>query len=313
MLLITSMSLRSLFVLGILLAAPFAYSNSCKSIFSPYKVPRGFQQNIYDQAMWIFQTSAIPFVESKHANPESATTPSEKVHLVALIMAGNLNLESINYLSEWSQHLPIRQRETFEKLATLHAYAMRGNVDEMYGYLEQLLRDKKYELWFEFVAKLHQSMQSVPYPATPGLSGVPITQSIKNFFENTGLVINADAKKVSYASFTQPIPWFSSESLTRHFDKRTRKDGYPMLQEQELLDAANNFILNSRSEQITFLRNDGTYAIFDPATKELAIVSGDNRIITYYILSERYKKPKDLAAYMKYVFTEPPSTKRAPH
>jgi hypothetical protein len=299
------MSLRSLLVLIILLNVPFAHSNNCQWIFSPYKVPPGFEQEVYDKTMLIYSTTAQPFMDVQHAKPNSITTPLEKIHLVALIMSASKEL--IDNPSLLSQHLPERQRDTFEKLAALFVSARHGNMNEIVGFLEQLLRDHRYEVWFEFVAKLHQSMQKMPYPAPIAYEEIRISESIKDFYMKTGLSIQPDPKVNSYARFTQPLPWFSKHSLTKHFEKRTKKDGYPMQHEQELVDAANKFILSSRPDQITFLRNDGTYAVYDLATKELAIVSGDNRIITYYILSNRYQRPEDLAAYMKYVFTEPPS------
>jgi hypothetical protein len=300
------MSLRSLFVVVItLLAAPFAHGNNCQSIFSPYKVPPGFEQEVYDKTMLIYSTTARPFTEVQHAKPNSITTPLEKIHLVALIMSASKEL--IDNPSLLSQHLPERHRDTFEKLAALFISARHGNMNEIVGFLEQLLRDHKYEVWFEFVAKLHQSMQRMPYPPPIASEEIRISESIKDFYMKTGLSIQPDPKIDSYSRFTRPLPWSSKQSLTKHFIKRTQKDGYPMQHEQELMDAANNFILSSRQDQITFLRNDGTFALYDLSTKELAIVSANHRIITYYILSERYKKPEDLAAYMKYVFTEPPS------
>ena len=300
------MRLHSKFIFLVLTClCPLAHGNSCKSIFTPYVVPPGFDQEIYDQVMLAYDSLSV--TELRHTNPSSPTTPLEKTHLVSLAMSAKKLSANKDEINQMSQHLPERQRDTFEKVFILFISAKQGNLNEITDFLEQLLRDRKYEVWFEFVAKLHQSTPQMSSIPKVGLEELQISQSIRDFYASTGFTISSNPKENAYVRFTQPLPWFSKRSLTKHFDKRTKKDGYPMQHEQELLDAANNFILSARPGQMAFLRNDGTYAVYDLATKELAIVSGDHRIVTYYILSDRYRRPEDLAAYMKYVFTEPPS------
>lgn len=284
--------------------SPLVYGNSCKAIFTPYAVPPGFNQGIYDQTMLIYDNLSVS--ELTHINPASSLSQAEKSHLVSLVMSASRLLEKNDNINQILQLLPERQRDTFEKIVTLFLSAKQGTLTEINDFLEQLLQSGKYEAWFEFVAKLHQEIPKMSSIPPVGLETIQISESIRDFYAFTGFVIHSDPSQNSYVRFTQPLPWFSNQSLTKHFIKRTQRDGYPMLQEKELLDAANKFILSSRPGQIVFLRSDGTYVVYDPTTKELAVVSGDNRIITYYILSPRYNRPEDLAAYMKYVFMDPP-------
>ncbi len=280
---------------------------SCNDILSPYKVPPGFQQDVYEKALSAYQKIAKPFETARFTNPNSVTTPAEKIHLYALITAADLGTDDMAPLTKWSQHLPERQRETFEKLAQLSIRAKKGNLNEVSGFLEKLLEDGKYAVWFEFVTKFHLGMQNVESEPVSEFGQIPVSDSIKSFLSKSGITVSQHSASHTYLRFSQPLMWSTPQSLTKHFIKRTQKDGYPFLTEQDLLNAANNFLLSRRADQMTFLRPDGTYAVYDLSTKELAIVSADNKIITYYILSTRYQHPDDLATYMKYVFTEPPA------
>lgn len=279
-----------------------AFSITCQSIFASYRTPPGFNQAKYDEAM-TFIDQMMSGIEVR-SNPNSTTTVREKNHLFALVIAADINMGNIGSIHNYSRYIPERMRDTFEKMARLFAISRSGDVSGIINFLEGLLRDKKFDQWFEFISHIHQALQKV-IPDHTSPFDFKHSQQILDFYSQIGIKVS-DPQDSTYPAYESPLPWISPISLTRHFKKRTQTDGFQMTKESELVNAANKFILSSRDGQTLFSRADGTYAKFDSNTKELAIISSTHEIITYFILNRHNSHPDNLAGYMAHVFTDPP-------
>ena len=281
-----------------------AHAITCEGLLSDYKVPQGFNQEIYDISLHQFRLFTDRMITH---NPDSEFSIYDKQHVLSLVSAASLRLEDMDKAEAFSERLPSRYRPLFLKMAALMATALSGDLDEIIKFLKTLVEEERYQEWLNAIADLHRSIRNLPTDVQLPYK-LKVTDSIKEYFNEIGFNLNQvydeDSDTLSYPQIHGPLDWQSVQSLTSHFIKRTKKDGMDLESERDLVREANRFLEVSKPNQIVFYRNDGTLVKYDSVTSEMAIVSNDNKIITYYFI--KYRPPEELAAYMKYVFREPP-------
>jgi hypothetical protein len=284
------------------------FSATCQDLFTAYQVPPGFNQQLYNQSYLAVRQLLGQLNDDLEL--VSSAKRSNKSHLIALALSSGITAENFGELAHWSSRLPDSEQERFEQIVLFLVPSLTGDVSVVTDYLKKLILYRDYQRWFAVISSLHMVLKNLPFEHSTQFSQ-ELSDSIHDLYALVGISIETrQSEKFEYPSVMNPLAWLSPQSLKRHFKKRTQKDGYQMSTEQDLLDAANQFALSYRPEQIFFARSDGTYAKYDPVTKELVIISSNNKIITYYILSSRYRNPDDLTSYMAYLFLEPPPNNR---
>ncbi len=223
--------------------------------------------------------------------------------VLSFIVALDVKLENLHRLDEWSRFLPGEFRDLFQKMAVTLANARVGELHEIVKFLEQLLVNQEYARWLDLVAELHFAHRTGGVDGKAFPSEIVVSDSVRSFYKKVGLAIEADPNQYSYPFFDQPLLWRNQSSLKQHFKKRVGKDGLKMNHQSELLAAANDFLMSRRDQQISFVRHDGVVVKYDSATKELAIVSAENRIITYYFVNNKYRSAEEQPYNLVDIFT----------
>lgn len=292
---------KAIFLFFIYFSVPALAQESCAALFQ-IQIDNSSSSSFKDVGREIVAQTLEAFQNSKVVTPEKL---QELAKLMELVLVHELDTKSIADAEKVALTIPSERRATFVKMAEMLQKARQGNVDQLVIMMDNLLQKGRYSEWLDFMANMHLMMQnhSVTYDAR---GFFPESSSIVNYAQRMGV----KAYDPNYIIYTKPLPWESESSLNRHFKKRTRKDGYAFATPENLRDAANDFILSQRRGQILFIRDGSTVVKYDINTKELAIISANNEIITYYILDPRYRSPSDMDEYISFVFLSPPGRLR---
>ena len=238
---------------------------------------------------------------------------SNKIYILSdnQLNVANVNtLENLGEVRTISLALPERLQDLFVKMATTMASARAGDLDHVIAFMKGLIAEERYQDWLNMITDFHQALKKLPSEIEQPFKLV-LSDSISEYFRELGFdlaqVYDEGTDQLAYPRFYEALEWKTAHSLTTHFKKRTQKDGMDLRTEADLVAAANSFLRGSEPNQIVFYRSDGTLVKYDSSTSELAIVSPEQTIITYYFV--KYRPAEELAAYMKYVFREPPQRK----
>lgn len=140
--------------------------------------------------------------------------------------------------------------------------------------LDELLREGDYESWWHTLSQFQSkaSLQSRPLEDE-------VHPSWWHLERQLGLIYAPEAQEV----FNRDFEWISEKSLRKHFNKRT-KEGFPLESHEDLLNLANQFLRSKKDGQILFRQSENILIKYDPTTLEIAVLSPQGKIITYYII-----------------------------
>ena len=147
---------------------------------------------------------------------------------------------------------------------------------------DKLVAEKDFEQWVRMVIMVQRGYierTDDPFYESPH----PTWQ---DFSQRMGLMAHSKIQDL----FQQKVfQWISAKSLRKYFNKRLKNNELDIQSEEDLLALANSFLNSQNSTQIIFQRPDGLIFKYDNFTRELALLSSDGKIITYYILNEDYR------------------------
>ena len=160
---------------------------------------------------------------------------------------------------------------------------------------DQMVAEKDFDSWVRLVLRIQRGY---------------LTGDEKNFFgslhpswtefsQRMGLIPHNAIEDLFYQ---RDLEWVSAKSLRKHFNKRVKNNELDIASENELLMTANAFLRSQGPAQVLYQRTDGLIFKYDSWTKELALVSAEGKIITYYTLLDEYRQTDSTNDYLGRTF-----------
>ncbi len=158
-----------------------------------------------------------------------------------------------------------------------------------------MVAEKDFESWVRLVLRIQRSYltgQDNDFFGSPHPSWTEFSQRM-------GLIPHNAIEDLFYQ---RDLEWVSAKSLRKHFNKRVKNNELDIASEEELLLTANAFLRSQGPAQVLYQRTDGLIFKYDSWTKELALVSAEGKIITYYTLLDEYRQTDSTNDYLGRTF-----------
>jgi hypothetical protein len=244
-------------------------------------------------------------VELATLSPEQKQIVSEMQALTKRIQSGEFLavVEVGLVLTKFLANVPVETTDPFiRNLVLFSRLAHHKDYTLLLETGERLIAEENFESWVRLVIRVQDAYLKDNF-------SIPNSHPTwVEFSRQMGLVPHATLQELFNQS---DFEWISAKSLERHFRIRVERKELDIQSEEELVQVANRFLQVQSSSHVIYQRKDGFIFKYDYVTKELALLSPDGKIITYYTVIDKYRKFNSKIDYIGRAFLGlPPPTER---